>query len=105
MLKKILLNGKRKVTGILIILLPIPRMSGVTHTLLLGNKINLKTGAGFSYTKNGYDEDYIEDDYSISKNYTDNYIVKKWLFNSTMNYKFSNRLQLRAGVIAQSYSF
>ena len=80
-------------------------MSGLTHTVLLGSKINLKTGVGLSYTKNGYDEDYIKDDYSISKNYTDNYIVKKWLFNSTLNYKFSNRLHLRAGVIANLIHF
>ena len=80
-------------------------MSGMTHTALLGSKINLKTGMGFSYTKNGYDEDFIKDDYSISKNYTDNYIVKKWLFNSTLNYKFSNRLHLRAGVIADLIHF
>jgi hypothetical protein len=80
-------------------------MSGVTHTLLLGNKISLKTSAGYSYTKNKYDEDYMEDDYSISKNYSDNYLVKKWLFNSTMNYKFGNRLQLRAGVIGNLIRF
>jgi outer membrane receptor protein involved in Fe transport len=80
-------------------------MSGLTHTVLLGSKINLKTGVGLSYTKNGYDEDYIKDDYSISKNYTDNYIVKKWLFNSTLNYKFSNRLHLRAGLIANLIHF
>ncbi|MGO8056527.1 hypothetical protein, partial [Rhizobium leguminosarum] len=30
-------------------------MSGVTHTILLGTRINLKTSAGISYTKNGYD--------------------------------------------------
>lgn len=80
-------------------------MSGITHSILLGNKINLKTTAGYSYTKNGYDEDYTEDDYSVSKNYTDNYIVKKFLFNSTMNYKFSNRSQLRAGVIGNTIYF
>jgi hypothetical protein len=80
-------------------------MTGVTNTLLLGNKINLKTSAGFSYTKNGYDEDYMEDDYKVSKNYTDNYIVKKWLINSTMNYRFNNRLQLRAGVIGNFIDF
>jgi hypothetical protein len=80
-------------------------MNGVTHTLLLGNKINLKTSAGFSYTKNGYNEDYIEDDYSAAKTYKDNYIVKKWLFNSTMNYKFGNRLQLRTGVIGNFIDF
>ena len=80
-------------------------MSGITNTLLVGNKINLKTSAGFSYTRNGYNEDYIQNDYSISKNYNDNYIVKKWLFNSTMNYKFGNRLQLRAGVIGNLIDF
>jgi outer membrane receptor protein involved in Fe transport len=80
-------------------------MSGITHTLLVGKKINLKTSAGYSYTKNGYNEDFIEDDYSVSKNYTDNYIVKKLLFNSTMNYKFGNRLQLRAGVIGNLIRF
>ncbi len=80
-------------------------MSGVTHTILLGNRINLKTSAGISYTKNGYDEDYTEDDYSISKTYTDNYTIRKWLFNSTMNYKFGNNLQLRAGVIGNFIHF
>jgi len=80
-------------------------MSGLTHTILLGSKINLKTSAGISYTKNGYDEDYIEDDYNVSKNYKDNYIVKKWLFNSTLNYKFTNRLNLRAGAIANLIHF
>ena len=80
-------------------------MSGATHTLLLGNKINLKTSAGFSYTRNGYNEDYIENDYDLSKNYKDNYIVKKWLFNSTLNYKMTNKLHLRAGVIANFIDF
>jgi hypothetical protein len=80
-------------------------MSGITNTLLLGNKINLKTSAGISYTKNRYNEDFIEDDYSISKNYKDNYIVRKWLFNSTLNYKFSNRLNVRAGVIGNLIDF
>jgi hypothetical protein len=80
-------------------------MSGVTNTLLVGNKINLKTSAGFSYTRNAYNEDYIQDNYNITKNYNDNYVVKKWLFNSTMNYKFNNQLQLRAGVITNLIDF
>lgn len=74
-------------------------MSGLTHTVLLGNKASLITGIGISYTANGYDEDFVEDDYSVSKTYTDKYITRKWLFNSTLNYKFSNRLNLRTGVI------
>lgn len=80
-------------------------MGGLTHTILLGNKINLKTAIGYSYTNNGYDEDEIEDDYSVVKNYKDSYKINKWLFNSTMNYKFSNRLSLRAGLIGNLIDF
>jgi hypothetical protein len=50
-------------------------MTGLTNTLLVGNKLNLKTSAGFSYTRNGYNEDYIQNDYNISKSYKDSYIV------------------------------
>ena len=80
-------------------------MAGLTHTILPGNKINLKTGIGYSYTNNGYDEDKIQDDYSVVKNYKESYKIRKWLFNSTMNYKFNNRLSLRAGVIANLINF
>ncbi|MEI9945375.1 MAG: TonB-dependent receptor [Chitinophagaceae bacterium] len=80
-------------------------MNGLTHTILLGDRINLKTGVGYSYTNNGYDENEVQDDLSIEKNYKDTYKTKKWLFNSTMNYKFSNRLSLRAGVIGNLVNF
>ena len=80
-------------------------MSGLTHTILIGNHINLKTGAGISYTENGYDEDFIKDDYSTAKSYKERYLAKKWLFNSTLNYKFSNRFNMRAGVIANLIDF
>ena len=39
--------------------------------------------------------------------YFDKYKTNKLIFNSTLNYKFSNRLNLRAGVIADliKYNF
>jgi hypothetical protein len=80
-------------------------MTGFTHTLLLGSRVNLKTSGGISYTKNGYDEDFVEDDYSVSKTHTNNYIVRKWLLNSTMNWRLNNRLQLRAGLICNFIYF
>lgn len=75
-------------------------MTGITHTILLGNKLNVKSGIGLSQTKIGYDQHYTEDDLSVSKTYVDKYTTKKWTFNSTANYKFSNQLNLRAGLIA-----
>jgi hypothetical protein len=80
-------------------------MAGLTHTILLGRKINLKTGIGYSITNNGYDEDQLADDYTVSKNYKDSYKTRKWLFNSTLNYKFNNKLALRAGIIGSFIDF
>jgi Carboxypeptidase regulatory-like domain len=82
-------------------------MMGVTHVILPGNKLNIKSGIGVAQTKIGYDEDYTENDYSSSKNYLDKYKTSKWIFNSTLNYKFSNRFNLRTGIIVNiiNYNF
>jgi len=82
-------------------------MTGITHSILVGNKLNIKSGIGISRTKVGYDEHYTEDDYTSTSTYFDKYKTDKLIFNSTLNYKFSNRLNLRAGVIADliKYNF
>ena len=80
-------------------------MTGLTHSILAGKKLNIKSGVGISRTKIGYDEDFTEDDYSLSKSYIDKFRTDKWIFNSTANYKFSNRLILRAGVIADLINY
>ena len=74
-------------------------MTGMTHTVLVGNKLNIKSGVGISQTKVGYDETFTEDDYTSIGTYFDKYKTNKIIFNSTLNYKFSNQLNLRAGVI------
>ncbi len=80
-------------------------MNGLTHTILLGNRFNIKSGFGLSFTKNGYDEDYMQDDYSTVKNYKDAYKTRKLNLNSTLNFKFNKQLNLRAGVILQQIRF
>ncbi|MBL7742064.1 MAG: TonB-dependent receptor [Chitinophagaceae bacterium] len=74
-------------------------MSGLTHSILAGKKLKINSAIGISYTKLGYDEDYTEDDLSLSTSYIDKYNTRKLSFSTTANYKFSNRLHLRAGFI------
>lgn len=76
-------------------------MTGLTHTILAGNRMNIRTGVGLSYTRHGFDEDYIEDDYAVAVNHRERYTTRKINFNTTLNYRWSNRLHLRAGAIAQ----
>lgn len=74
-------------------------MSGITHTILAGKNTSIKSGVGISYTKNSYDERFIEDDYTVNRTYKDRFTTRKWLFNSTINHRFGRKLTMRAGVI------
>ncbi len=80
-------------------------MTGITHTMAIGKNASLKSGVGWSYTKNAYNEQYIEDDLSITENYRDHYSTRKILFNTTLNYRFDNKNSLRAGIIANNIRF
>lgn len=75
-------------------------MNGFTHTLRVGDKLNIKTGIGLAHTKIAYDQDILEDDYQYRKTYTDQFTTRKITANTTLNYEFSKRLNMRAGVIA-----
>ena len=37
-------------------------MTGITHTILAGRRLKIKSGVGISYTKMGFNQDYTEDD-------------------------------------------
>lgn len=73
-------------------------MNGMTHTIK-GNKWNLKTGIGLSGTRTGFKEHMFMDDLSEVPTWLDKYNTRKWVLNSTLNYKFSRQLLLRAGII------
>ena len=74
-------------------------MTGLTHSIFMGNKLNIKSAVGFSQTNIGFDQNFLEDNYSSSRSYLDKYRTRKWNFNTTLNYKFSNRLSLRSGLM------
>jgi hypothetical protein len=80
-------------------------MSGITHTVSLGPNTTLRSAVGFSITKIGDDEKYIEDDYSITDSYKESYKTRKWTLSSTINHRFNNRHNLRAGIIGNLISF
>ncbi len=80
-------------------------MNGMTHSIRAGNKLTIKTGIGISKTRVGFNEEFTEDDLSRSPSYNDRYNTRKWVANSTMNYRFSKRLNLRAGIIYSRVKF
>ncbi len=80
-------------------------MNGITHNIRAGNKLSVKTGIGISKTIIGFNEDFTGDDLSRTPSHTDKFNTRKWVANSTINYKFSKRLNLRAGVIYSDIKF
>lgn len=80
-------------------------MSGLTHAILLGNRLHIRTGIGYARTRIGYDESYTEDDLSVSKTYEDRYQTAKWGFNTLANYRASKKLLFRAGLNLQRIGY
>lgn len=76
-------------------------MNGLNHTIQLGAKSSLRTGIGYSSTRNAYDQWLMNDQYKLDRDYKDDHRTRKLQLNSTFNHRFSNKLQLRAGLIAQ----
>lgn len=79
--------------------------TGITHSILLGEKTNIKSAAAVSYTSTGYDEDFIENNLSTSKSYKDDYKTTKWTVSTSVNHKFNNKNVVRAGAIVNFIQF
>jgi ribosomal protein S8 len=80
-------------------------MAGITHRISLGAATTLKSGVGLSYNNIHETDEYVEDDYSKSDAYKDNYTTKKLTVSSTLDHRFNSRNSLRAGVIGTAIDF
>ncbi len=72
---------------------------GATHTIMLGDRTQLKSSVAWSYTKNEEDELYAQTANDRLNTMRNNYQTRKWILSSVVNHKFSARDHLRAGVI------
>lgn len=80
-------------------------MTGITHSILLGNKTNLKSAVGLSYNTISYNEKYIEDDYTVSDEYRGKYDTRKWTVSSILNHRFNSKHNIRIGAITNFIRF
>jgi len=80
-------------------------MNGITHSITMGAKTNMRTVLGYSSAVNRYQAQFVEDNASVTMPYKDNYKTDRWTLSSTVNHKFSNRDALRAGIILSRINF
>ncbi|MGB3074910.1 MAG: carboxypeptidase-like regulatory domain-containing protein, partial [Chitinophagales bacterium] len=79
--------------------------AGATHGIILNKKAYLKSALLYSYTGNGYKEEYFTKDYTTITDEDLAYAQKKLTLNSVLNYKFDSRNALRAGVIVSNLHY
>jgi hypothetical protein len=73
--------------------------AGITHTISLGYKTTLRSAVSYSVFENSFDEQFVEEDKSISVSQRNNHKTRKWIFSTQLNHKFSNQHSLRAGAM------
>jgi CarboxypepD_reg-like domain len=73
--------------------------SGITHSISIGNKTNIKSAIGFSYNGLTSNTNYIFKDYNLSELDKTAFTTKKLTTSSTLNHKFNSKNVLRAGGI------
>ncbi|HEX2536142.1 MAG TPA: TonB-dependent receptor, partial [Chitinophagaceae bacterium] len=80
-------------------------LQGLTHTVLLGARTQLKTVAASSKVENGYRESFIDDEYQTALMYRDRYVTKKHTVSTVVNHKRNAWSLLRAGAYVHHYDF
>lgn len=74
--------------------------TGITHSIAMGERTNLRSSAAISYTDNTYDEKYVDGEGSILNTHRNSYKTKKWILSSVLSHQVNPRHSLRAGVTA-----
>ncbi len=82
-------------------------MNGLTHSIGLGAKTNLRTVLGYSSVVNRNDGQYVETlpDLHTELNNRFRFKTNKFIVSSTLNHRFNTRNSLRSGIIVNAVDF
>jgi CarboxypepD_reg-like domain len=78
---------------------------GATHQALAGKNNLIKTALVYSITKNAFQYDYTQPDYSNLKVYDQSFITRKITMSTTLNHRINSKVLIRSGVIANHILF
>ncbi len=79
--------------------------NGLTHSIALSARTKLKTALVHSQQENTSDQQYMENDESITNPFRENFSTSKWTVSSTLNSQLNRKQALRAGIIFQQIDF
>lgn len=79
--------------------------NGLTHSIALSTRTKLKTVLVNSKQENTSNQQYLENDETITNAFREKFSTGKWTVSSTLNSQLSRKQALRAGVIFQQINF
>lgn len=79
--------------------------NAITHQIALNSRARLSSGIGYSISKSGYDEDLMDFDYVLNKNFKDAYTTRKWNIRTTLHYRLTRQWLLTTGIQASRISW
>lgn len=79
--------------------------TGLTHSIFIGNNIQVRSAVSLSFTENSYDERYAEKSGDYSNTYQNNYKTTKLIVTSSINKKIGLKHALRTGFIVNNIGF
>ena len=80
-------------------------VAGFTHGYIFNSKAYLKTALSITATGNGYDTEYMNDEYGITLLAHNHFVQHKQTVSSALNYKFNARLVMRSGLVQSRLSY
>jgi hypothetical protein len=78
---------------------------GITHTINIGDRSQLRSAASFSFTENAYDERYALDAQTSLNSYEASYKNRKWIVSSSLNHRVSRKTVARTGLIVSKLNY
>ncbi len=72
--------------------------TGITHSIALGDRTNLRSSAALSYTDNTYNEKYADDEGGVLNTHRNSYKTRKWILSSALSHQVNPQHSLRAGI-------
>lgn len=78
---------------------------GATHQIGIGENASLRSAISLSYTDNDYNENYTQPGGSLLNSFRNAYDTRKVVVSSTLNYRISNRSNIRTGIITNGIRY
>lgn len=79
--------------------------AGITHSIFVGNNLNVRSAVSYSFAENGFDEQYAEKTGNYLNTYRNKYRTSKLIITSSVSRKIGLKHALKTGLVFNQIGF